>query len=62
MTSGHEQRKRRRSEQTAGTVSHDAQRRVDKRVLEIMARRDSAARRDSPSVRMRLRDSITGRS
>lgn len=62
MTSGQERRKRRRSEQTTGTVSRDAQRRVDKRVMEIMARRDATARRDSPSLRMRLRDSITGRS
>jgi hypothetical protein len=29
-----------------GTVSREAQRRVDKRVIEIMARRDAAARRD----------------
>jgi hypothetical protein len=34
---------------TAGNVSREAQRRVDKRVMEIMARRDAAARRDSRS-------------
>jgi hypothetical protein len=62
MSSGPERRKRRRSELTAGTVSREAQRRVDERVRAIMARRDAAARRDSPSLRMRLRDSITGRS
>ena len=32
-----------------GNVSRDAQRRVDQRVMEIMARRDAAARRDSRS-------------
>ena len=47
MVSGRERRKHARSKLTAGTVSRQAQRRVDKRVIEIMARRDAAARRDS---------------
>jgi len=49
MVSGQERRKRARSKLTAGNVSREAQRRVDKRVIEIMARRDAAARRDSRS-------------
>ena len=47
MTSGHEPSKRARSRQSVGYVSHDAQRRVDKRVIEIMSRRDAAARENS---------------
>ena len=47
MVSGHERRKHARPEQMVGNVSRHAQRRVDKRVMEIMARRDAAARRDS---------------
>jgi hypothetical protein len=34
--------RRARSQQTVGTVSHDAQQRVDKRVIEIVACRDAA--------------------
>ena len=49
MTSGQERRKHARSAQTAGYVSRYAQQRVDKRVIEIMSRRDAAERRDSPS-------------
>ena len=45
-----ERRKRARSEQSGGYVSRYAQQRVDKRVMEIMSRRDAAVRRDSPSA------------
>lgn len=51
MASGQEPREHVRSEQTAGNVSRYAQQRVDKRVMEIMSRRDAAQRRDSPSDR-----------
>jgi len=51
MTSGQERRKHARSEQPVGYVSRYAQQRVDKRVIEIMSRRDAAERRDSPSDR-----------
>jgi hypothetical protein len=44
-----ERRKRARSEQIGGYVSRYAQQRVDKRVMEIMSRRDAAVQRDSPS-------------
>jgi hypothetical protein len=44
-----ERRKHARSEQTGGYVSRYAQQRVDKRVIEIMARRDAVVHRDSPS-------------
>jgi hypothetical protein len=50
MVSGQERRKHARSDQAMGNVSHQAQKRVDKRVMEIMSRRDAAERRDSPSV------------
>ncbi len=46
MTSGQERRKHARSEQTVGYVSRYAQQRVDKRVIEIMSRRDATQRRD----------------
>jgi hypothetical protein len=49
MTSQQERRKHARPEQPVGTVSRFAQRRVDKRVMEIMSRRDAALHRDSPS-------------
>ena len=49
MASLQERRKHARSEQTGGNVSRYAQQRVDKRVIEIMSRRDAAERRDSPS-------------
>jgi hypothetical protein len=45
--SGHERRKQPRAQRTGGNVSRYAQRRVDMRVMEIMSRRDAAARRDS---------------
>jgi hypothetical protein len=48
--SGPERRKHARSSQPLGTVSRYAQRRVDQRVMEIMARRDAAERRDSRSA------------
>jgi hypothetical protein len=38
-----------------GTVPRDAQRRVDQRVIEIMARRDAAERRDSRSAHVLAR-------
>jgi hypothetical protein len=47
-----ERRKQRRAK-TPGRVSRQAQQRVDKRVIEIMARRDAAARSDR---------AVTGRS
>jgi hypothetical protein len=47
MTPGQERRKHARSAQTAGYVSRYAQQRVDKRVIEIMSRRDAAERHDS---------------
>jgi hypothetical protein len=48
MASDRERRKHARSPQTVGSVSRHAQQRVDKRVREIISRRDAAARRDSP--------------
>ena len=49
MTSDQERRKHARSEQTVGFVSHKAQQRVNKRVMEIMSRRDAAVRENSRS-------------
>jgi hypothetical protein len=49
MTSYQERRKHARFERTVGYVSHDAQQRVDKRVMEVMSRRDAAVRQNSPS-------------
>jgi hypothetical protein len=49
MASGQHPGKRARTERTVGYVARQAQQRVDKRVMEIMSRRDAAARRDSPS-------------
>jgi len=49
MTSYEERRKHARLERTVGYVSHDAQQRVDKRVMDVMSRRDAAARQNSPS-------------
>ena len=49
MASGQERRRFARSQQTRGNVSHDAQQRVDERVIEIMSRLDTAVRRDPPS-------------
>ena len=51
MVSDMERRKRARSRHRAGSVSRDAQQRVDERVRDIMARRDAATaqRRDSHS-------------
>ena len=61
MTSGQERRKhvqeRRkhvRSGQTVGYVSHYAQQRVDKRVVEIMSRRDAAMRENPRSEARRF--------
>jgi hypothetical protein len=50
MTSDQEQRTQARSRHTVGYVSHDAQQRVDKRVMEIMSLRDAAARENSRSA------------
>ena len=53
MVSVTERRKHARSKHPAGSVSRQAQQRVNERVREIMARRDAAAaqRRDSHSDR-----------
>ena len=63
MVSGQERRKHARSEQSVGTVSRFAQRRVDKRVMEIMSRRDASARLDSRSDQeLPARRPVTSRS
>jgi hypothetical protein len=51
MVSVIERRKHARPKDPAGKVSRHAQRRVDERVRDVMARRDAAAaqRRESPS-------------
>jgi hypothetical protein len=49
MASGQETRRFARSQPARGNVSHDAQQRVDERVIEIMSRRDAAVHRDPPS-------------
>jgi hypothetical protein len=49
ITSGQELRKHARSERAVGYVSRRAQQRVDQRVMEIMSRRDAAARENSRS-------------
>ena len=51
MVSVKERRKHARSKHPAGSVSRQAQQRVDQRVREVMARRDAAAarRRESHS-------------
>jgi hypothetical protein len=49
MTSSQERRRHARSEQTVGYVPHYAQQRVDKRVIEIMSRRDAGVREDARS-------------
>ena len=63
MVSGQERRKHARSKQRVGTVSRFAQRRVDKRVMEIMSRRDASARLDSRSDQeLPTRRPVTSRS
>jgi len=63
MITGQERRKHARSEQTVGYVSRFAQRRVDKRVMEIMSRRDASARLDSRSDQeLPARRPVTSRS
>jgi hypothetical protein len=63
MVSGQERRKHARSQQLAGTVSRFAQRRVDKRVMEIMSRRDASARLNSRSDQgLPARRPVTSRS
>jgi hypothetical protein len=52
MFSGQERRKHPRPQQAIGEVSRFAQRRVERRVMEIMARRDASERRDSPSAQL----------
>jgi hypothetical protein len=52
---GPERRKQPRAQRTGGNVSRHAQQRVDKRVVEIMSRRDAAARRDPHSHQPLLR-------
>ena len=49
MTSSQERRKHARSGQRVGYVSHGAQQRVDKRVMEIMSRRDATVRENARS-------------
>ena len=46
MTSSQERRQHVRSGQTVGYVPHYAQQRVDKRVMQIMSRRDAAVRQN----------------
>jgi hypothetical protein len=46
MASGQERRKHARSSRRTGNVSRYAQQRVDRRVMEVMAHRDAAARRE----------------
>ena len=57
MVSVRERRKHARSKHPAGSVSRQAQQRVDQRVRDIMARRDAAAaqRRDSQRGHGRIR-------
>jgi hypothetical protein len=50
MASGHERGKQERPQPTVGYVSRHAQQRVDKRVMEIMSRRDGRLRREPPSA------------
>jgi hypothetical protein len=47
MVSVMDRRKRARSKHPAGSVSRYAQQRVDERVMDVMARRDAAQRRES---------------
>ena len=47
MVSVTERRKHARSKHPVGSVSRHAQQRVDERVMDVMARRDAAQRRDS---------------
>jgi hypothetical protein len=49
MASVIERRKHARSKQPAGSVSRQAQQRVDERVMDVMARRDAASGRNSYS-------------
>ena len=51
MASVMERRMHSRSKHPAGSVPRHAQERVDERVMDIMARRDAAQRRDSHSDR-----------
>jgi hypothetical protein len=55
MASGQERRKHARSLNRTGNVSRYAQQRVDRRVIEVMAHRDAAARRE-----FALRSSLGG--
>lgn len=55
MASGQERRKHARSWNRTGNVSRHAQQRVDRRVIEVMAHRDAAARRE-----FALRSSVGG--
>jgi hypothetical protein len=63
MASRQERRKHARPERTGGDVSRYAQQRVDKRVIEIMSRRDASARLDSRSDQeLPARRPVTSRS
>jgi hypothetical protein len=55
MASGQERRKHARSSTRTGNVSRYAQQRVDRRVIEVMAHRDAAVRRE-----FALRSSVGG--
>jgi hypothetical protein len=64
MTSYQERTKHARFERTVGYVSRDAQKRVDKRVMEVMSRRDAAVRENSDqasSARRLSRRPVTSR-
>jgi hypothetical protein len=61
MASVQERRNQARSKRTVGNMSRYAQQRVDKRVMEIISRRDAAERRESPSDRA-LRRPVANRS
>jgi hypothetical protein len=58
MTSVRERRRRARSKDPAGRVSRHAQRRVDARVRDVMARRDAATASDA--IRMQISPSPRG--
>ena len=53
MVSGQERRKHARLKPTGGNVSHYAQQRVNKRVMEILSRRDAARRNSSSAQTLR---------
>ena len=60
MASGQERRKLARLDRMVGNVSRDAQERVDRRVMEIMSRRD-ATERQPPRSDQASRRSVASR-